>query len=106
VTNAELTHDEFEPGERRLWKEVSPRIKQPDYESLRSGELRFPHQRFRIVPNQALQDSAASGGPSRSGRMPIVCGGVGSCQLAGTIRGVFSVYLTLRNHQLRNESPM
>jgi hypothetical protein len=52
----EFTENELKPGEARLWKMLSPRVKAPSYVSGRPGELRIQRVgKFKLTPNQEVQ---------------------------------------------------
>lgn len=52
----EFTENELNPGEARLWKMLSPKVKAPNYISSRPGELRIQRVgKFKLTPNEEVQ---------------------------------------------------
>ena len=60
----EFRHAELEPGEAKLWKHLEPKVKEPDYSSFASGELKMHWKKYRIVPNREAQGYIAKLGES------------------------------------------
>jgi beta-barrel assembly-enhancing protease len=57
----EFQHAELEPGEEKLWKNLEPSIKDPNYSSLVPGELMMPSCVYEwcahvIIPSQEVQN--------------------------------------------------
>jgi hypothetical protein len=64
ATKAEFQHAEFENGEARLWKTLTPKVKEPNYLSFRSGELKVGQTKYKIVPNKEAQEYISQLGES------------------------------------------
>jgi len=57
-------HAELEPGEAKLWRELRPKIKEANYASFKSGEIKVAKSKYRLVPNKEAQDYLSSLGES------------------------------------------
>jgi len=64
ASKAEFQHAEFESGEARLWKSLTPKIKEPNYSSFRSGELRVAQTKYKLVPSKEAQEYISKVGES------------------------------------------
>ena len=60
----EFQHGELEDGEAKFWKHFDPKVKDPDYAGFVPGELRMHWKKYRIVPNQEVQEYVAKLGES------------------------------------------
>jgi Peptidase family M48/Domain of unknown function (DUF5666) len=69
AAKVEFEHEEFEPGEAKLWKKLNPDVKPPDYSSLVPGELKMHNCVYewceqQIIPSKEAQDYIARIGES------------------------------------------
>jgi hypothetical protein len=56
TSKLEFTDNELTPTEARMWKRLTPKIKQSDFVSTKPGELRIPEiGKFTLVPNSEVQ---------------------------------------------------
>jgi beta-barrel assembly-enhancing protease len=60
----EFQHAEVEKSEVILWRRYYPRVREPDYDAFRSGELRMHWKNYKIVPNREAQEYIAQLGNS------------------------------------------
>jgi len=60
----EFQHGELENGEAKLWRHYDPKVKPPDYASFVPGELEMHWKKYKILPNQQVQDYIAKIGES------------------------------------------
>jgi hypothetical protein len=60
----EFQHGELENGEARLWRHYDPKVKAPDYAGFVPGELEMHWKKYKILPNQQVQDYIAKIGES------------------------------------------
>ena len=60
----EFQHAEVEKSEVILWRRYYPRVREPDYDAFRSGELRLHWKNYKIVPNREAQEFIAQLGNS------------------------------------------
>jgi len=47
----EFQHAEFEDGEAKMWKELTPKVKAANFSSLKPGELRVEKTKYKLVPS-------------------------------------------------------
>jgi hypothetical protein len=64
ASKAEFQHAEFERGEAKLWKSLTPKIKKPTYTTFRSGELRVAQAKYKLFPSQDAQEYISKIGES------------------------------------------
>jgi hypothetical protein len=64
ASKAEFQHAEFENGEARLWKSLTPKVKEPNYLAFRSGELRVAQTKYKLVPSKEAQEYISKVGES------------------------------------------
>jgi hypothetical protein len=56
ATKVEFVENELTSGEARLWKVLTPKIKEPDFAALKPGALTIQQVgKFKLVPNAAVQ---------------------------------------------------
>ncbi len=58
----EFQHAELESGEAKMWRSLTPKVKDPNYSSFRPGEIRVEKLKYKLVPNKEAQDYIASFG--------------------------------------------
>lgn len=56
ASKVEFQHAEMEDGETKLWARLRPKIKDPDYSGLRSGELRMEKAKYKLIPSREAQE--------------------------------------------------
>lgn len=57
AVRVEFMRNEIEKGEANLWKKLTPKTKEPDYLTLKPGELNIPQVgKFKLVPSREAQD--------------------------------------------------
>ncbi|MFB3915242.1 MAG: M48 family metallopeptidase [Terriglobales bacterium] len=52
ASKVEFRHAELEEGEAKMWQQLSPKVKDADYMSLKPGELKVAHQKYKLVPSK------------------------------------------------------
>lgn len=56
AVKAEFMRNELEKGEAKMWKNLTPKRKEPDYNQLRPGEVRISKVgKFKLLPSDAAQ---------------------------------------------------
>ena len=57
ATRVEFVRNELEKGEARLWKQITPKVKEPAYIQSKAGDLKIPRVgNFKILANQQAQE--------------------------------------------------
>ena len=56
ANKVQFEHAELESGEEKMWSHLNPKIKDPDYMSLRPGELRLEKTKYKLVPSKEAQE--------------------------------------------------
>jgi len=56
ATKLEFRHAELEDGEAKMWRHLSPMIKDADYMSFKPRELKMANQKYKLVPSKEAQD--------------------------------------------------
>ena len=64
ASKTEFQHAEFESGEARLWKSLTPKIKEPNYSAFRSGDLRIAQTKYKLIPSREAQEYISKVGES------------------------------------------
>jgi len=52
----EFQHAELEAGEAKMWKQLTPKVKEPNFSNFRPGELKMERMKYKLVPNKEAQD--------------------------------------------------
>lgn len=52
----EFEHEEFESGESKMWKRITPKVKDPDFNDFVPGEVKLHWKTFKTVPSKEAQD--------------------------------------------------
>jgi hypothetical protein len=60
----EFQHAELEPGEAKMWKQLTPKVKEPNFSNFRPGELKMERMKYKLVPNKEAQDYVSNLGQS------------------------------------------
>jgi len=60
----EFQHAELEEGEAKMWKQLTPKVKEPNFSSFRPGELRLQKDKYKLVPSKEAQDYISNLGQS------------------------------------------
>ncbi len=56
ASKVQFWHAELEPGEAKMWQQLSPKVKDSDYMSFKAGELKVAKQKYKLVPSKEAQD--------------------------------------------------
>lgn len=64
ASKVEFQHAELEDGENKLWRQLTPRVKESNFTSSKAGELRIWRSKYKLVPNKEAQDYVARIGQS------------------------------------------
>ena len=64
ASKVEFQHAELEDGESKLWRQLTPRVKESNFTSSKPGELRVSKMKYKLVPDKQAQDYVASVGQS------------------------------------------
>jgi hypothetical protein len=55
ATKVEFAENELTAGEARLWKSLTPKVKEASYSAGKPGELRIQTRKLKLVPNEEVQ---------------------------------------------------
>ena len=64
ASKVELRHAELEEGEAKMWKRLSPKVKDADYMSFKAGQLKVANQKYKLVPSKEAQEYISKLGQS------------------------------------------
>lgn len=64
ASKVEFKQAELEPGEAKMWKSLTPKVKDPNYSSFKSGELKVAGGKFKLFPNKEAQEYISTLGAS------------------------------------------
>jgi hypothetical protein len=64
ASKIEFRHAELEEGEAKLWKQLSPKVKDADYMSFKAGQLKVANQKYKLVPSKGAQEYISKLGES------------------------------------------
>lgn len=65
ASKVEFEHAELEDGESKLWKRLSPKVKEANFTSgKKAGELKVAQSKYKLVPDQQSQDYVSRIGES------------------------------------------
>lgn len=56
ASKIEFKKAELEPGEAKMWKQLNPKVKDPNYSSFKSGELKVAGGKYKLFPNKEAQE--------------------------------------------------
>ncbi len=56
ASKIDFRHAELEDGEAKLWKQLSPKVKNADYMSFKAGQLKVANQKYKLVPSKEAQE--------------------------------------------------
>lgn len=56
ATKIEFQHAELADGEAKLWKQLTPHVKEANYVSSKSGQLDISKMKYKLFPNKEAQD--------------------------------------------------
>ncbi len=64
ASKVEFQHGELEEGEAKMWKSLSPKVKESDFLSFKPGELKISRSKYKLVPSKEAQDYISTLGAS------------------------------------------
>lgn len=56
TSKVEFQHAELEDGESKLWKQLTPKVKEANFASSKPGELRVARSKYKLVPDKQAQE--------------------------------------------------
>ena len=56
ASRIDFHHAELERGEAKMWRQLSPKVKESNYLSFKPGELKVAKLKYKLVPNKQAQD--------------------------------------------------
>jgi len=56
TSKVEFQHAELENGEIKLWRQLTPKVKEANFASSKPGELKVARSKYKLVPDKEAQD--------------------------------------------------
>jgi hypothetical protein len=56
ASKVEFQHAELEDGESKLWRQLTPKVKEANFTSVKPGELRVARTKYKLVPDKQAQE--------------------------------------------------
>jgi Zn-dependent protease with chaperone function len=56
ASKVEFDHAELEAGELKLWRQLTPKVKEANFTSSKPGELRVARSKYKLVPDKEAQE--------------------------------------------------